>query len=119
MILDRARAIDNPERSPSEGQNVIGNPTFEDFVITSWILPTALVVDQQRLGRRSRFQHSMANTTDPTALNVHGTNPQFLIEKILREKIRDSPYWKEHCFALTAETILVLLAVSCLRGSRC
>ncbi|KAH8551607.1 PRP38 family-domain-containing protein [Umbelopsis sp. PMI_123] len=48
----------------------------------------------------------MANRTLTDATTVHGTNPQFLIEKILREKITDSLYWKEHCFALTAATVL-------------
>ena len=48
----------------------------------------------------------MANTTDPLAVVVHGTNPQFLVEKILREKIREAPFWKEHCFALNAETLV-------------
>ncbi|CAM0138484.1 Pre-mRNA-splicing factor 38A [Umbelopsis sp. WA50703] len=48
----------------------------------------------------------MANRTVTEASTVHGTNPQFLIEKILREKITDSLYWKEHCFALTAATVL-------------
>lgn len=37
---------------------------------------------------------------------VHGTNPTFLIEKVLRSRIYDSLYWKEHCFALSAETII-------------
>lgn len=37
---------------------------------------------------------------------VHGTNPQFLVEKILRQKIYNSLYWKEHCFGLTAETLV-------------
>lgn len=48
----------------------------------------------------------MANRTDPTAATVHGTNPQNLVEKILRLKIYDSTYWKEHCFGLTAETLV-------------
>lgn len=48
----------------------------------------------------------MANRTDPTALSVHGTNPQFLIEKIMRNRIYASLYWKEHCFGLTAETVV-------------
>jgi len=48
----------------------------------------------------------MANTTDSDARNVHGTDPQYLIEKILRLKIHDSRYWKEHCFALSAETMV-------------
>lgn len=48
----------------------------------------------------------MANKTDPTAGNVHGTDPQYLIEKILRTKIHEAPYWKEHCFGLTAESLV-------------
>lgn len=48
----------------------------------------------------------MANSTDPFAESVHGTNPQNLIEKITRLKIRNCTYWKEHCFGLTAETII-------------
>lgn len=48
----------------------------------------------------------MANTTDPSARNVHGTDPQYLIEKITRLKIRENLYWKEHCFALTAELLV-------------
>eukprot|EP01138_Halocafeteria_seosinensis_P007250 gb/GECG01007413.1/.p1 GENE.gb/GECG01007413.1/~~gb/GECG01007413.1/.p1 ORF type:complete len:400 (+),score=44.55 gb/GECG01007413.1/:1-1200(+) len=46
------------------------------------------------------------NTTDPLARSVHGTNPQNLVEKILRVRIHNSFYWKAHCFALTAETLL-------------
>jgi len=48
----------------------------------------------------------MANRTDPTAISVHGTNPQNLIEKILRNRIYSNNYWKEHCFGLTAETLV-------------
>ena len=48
----------------------------------------------------------MANRTDPLARSVHGTNPQNLVEKITRSKIYGSLYWKEQCFALTAETII-------------
>ncbi|KAI8822577.1 Pre-mRNA-splicing factor 38, partial [Fimicolochytrium jonesii] len=48
----------------------------------------------------------MANRTATEAKTIHGTNPQFLIEKILRTRIHDSLYWKEHCFALTAESII-------------
>ncbi|KAG5191607.1 PRP38 family-domain-containing protein, partial [Tribonema minus] len=48
----------------------------------------------------------MANTTDPFAISVHGTNPQYLVEKITRTKIYNSQYWKEHCFGLTAEGIV-------------
>lgn len=48
----------------------------------------------------------MANRTDPTAAAVHGLNPQFLIEQIVRNRIYSSTFWKEHCFSLTAETLL-------------
>lgn len=37
---------------------------------------------------------------------VHGTNPQYLVEKIIRSRIYDSKYWKEECFALTAELLV-------------
>lgn len=48
----------------------------------------------------------MANTTDPLAHSVHGTNPQNLVEKILRTRIYANQYWKEHCFGLNAETLI-------------
>ena len=43
----------------------------------------------------------MANKTDSTARLVHGTNPQFLIEQILRTKVYSSLFWKEELFAVT------------------
>jgi pre-mRNA-splicing factor 38A len=48
----------------------------------------------------------MANSTDPFAESVHGTNPQYLVEKITRLKIYNCDYWKEQCFGLTSETII-------------
>mmetsp|Transcript_25344 Transcript_25344/g.60290 ORF Transcript_25344/g.60290 Transcript_25344/m.60290 type:complete len:361 (-) Transcript_25344:72-1154(-) len=48
----------------------------------------------------------MANRTDPSAAAVHGTNPQNLVEKILRMKIYSQLYWKEHCFGLSAEGVV-------------
>lgn len=48
----------------------------------------------------------MANRTDPTAKSIHGTNPQNLVEKIVRSKIYQNTYWKEQCFGLTAETLV-------------
>jgi len=48
----------------------------------------------------------MANATDPFARTIHGTNPQNLIEKIVRLRVYASRYWKEHCFGLTAETLI-------------
>ncbi|KAG0224796.1 Pre-mRNA-splicing factor 38A [Actinomortierella wolfii] len=48
----------------------------------------------------------MDNKTVSDAIAVHGTNPQFLIEKILRTRIYESKYWKEQCFGLTESTIV-------------
>lgn len=48
----------------------------------------------------------MANRTDPSAKSIHGTNPQNLVEKIVRSKIYQNTYWKEQCFGLTAETLV-------------
>lgn len=48
----------------------------------------------------------MANRTHPQTRSVHGTNPQFLLGKILRLAINDSRYWQESCFGLTAETLI-------------
>ncbi|SNX87034.1 related to PRP38A - pre-mRNA-splicing factor [Melanopsichium pennsylvanicum] len=50
----------------------------------------------------------MANATIRNAISIHGTNPQHLIEKPVRHRIYESPFWKEHCFALSASTILPL-----------
>jgi len=47
-----------------------------------------------------------ANVTDTDAISLHGTNPQHLIEKILRSKIYNHAYWKEHCFGLTSESLV-------------
>ncbi|CAJ0929867.1 unnamed protein product, partial [Mesorhabditis belari] len=48
----------------------------------------------------------MANRTVKDASTVKGTNPQFLIEKIIRQRIYDSKFWKEECFALSAELLV-------------
>ncbi|XP_074310470.1 pre-mRNA-splicing factor 38-like [Silene latifolia] len=48
----------------------------------------------------------MANRTDPLAKNIRGTDPQNLIDKIIRSKVHEHTYWKEHCFGLTAETLV-------------
>lgn len=48
----------------------------------------------------------MANRTDILAQNVHGTDPQNLVEHLLRQRIQNSRYWKEHCFGLDAETLI-------------
>ncbi|VDN41310.1 unnamed protein product [Gongylonema pulchrum] len=48
----------------------------------------------------------MANRTVKDAVTVKGTNPQYLVEKIIRTRIYDSKYWKEECFALTGTMLL-------------
>mmetsp|Transcript_53857 Transcript_53857/g.96448 ORF Transcript_53857/g.96448 Transcript_53857/m.96448 type:complete len:388 (-) Transcript_53857:67-1230(-) len=48
----------------------------------------------------------MANRTDPHADTVHGTNPQFLVDRIIRVKIYNDAYWKEFCFGLTTESVI-------------
>jgi pre-mRNA-splicing factor 38A len=48
----------------------------------------------------------MSNVTDPSALSIHGVNPQHLIEKIMRNRIYSSIYWKEQCFGLTTASLV-------------
>ncbi|CDH60191.1 pre-mrna-splicing factor 38a [Lichtheimia corymbifera JMRC:FSU:9682] len=48
----------------------------------------------------------MANRTVSDAIAVHGKDPQHLVEKIIRERIYDSLYWKEHCFGLSSATLM-------------
>ena len=43
----------------------------------------------------------MANRTAKDAQTIKGTNPQFLVEKIIRLRVYDCKYWKEECFGLT------------------
>ena len=47
----------------------------------------------------------MANKTVKEAVVVHGTNPQYLIEKMIRTRIYESRYWKEDCFGLSAADV--------------
>ena len=48
----------------------------------------------------------MANRTVKDAQTIKGTNPQYLVEKIIRSRIYDCKYWKEECFALTSVLIV-------------
>ena len=54
----------------------------------------------------------MANRTLKDAKSIKGTNPQYLVEKIIRTRIYDSQYWKEECFALTGEQKRGILKVA-------
>ena len=47
----------------------------------------------------------MANRTVKDAVSIKGTNPQYLIEKIIRTRIYDARYWKEDCFGLTGRDL--------------
>jgi len=49
---------------------------------------------------------AMANRTDTQADTVHGTNPQYLVDRIIRNKIYNDAYWKEFCFGLTTESFI-------------
>jgi len=48
----------------------------------------------------------MANRTVKDAKTVHKTNPQYLVEKIIRTRIYESKYWKEECFGLNEELLV-------------
>ena len=50
----------------------------------------------------------MANRTVKDAHTIKGTNPQYLVEKIIRSRIYDCKYWKEECFALTGKMIQII-----------
>ena len=52
----------------------------------------------------------MANRTVKDARTVKGTNPQYLVEKIIRTRIYESKYWKEECFALSGVYIIAVNA---------
>ncbi|MEQ2185079.1 hypothetical protein GOODEAATRI_014591 [Goodea atripinnis] len=53
----------------------------------------------------------MANRTVKDANSIHGTNPQYLVEKIIRTRIYESKYWKEECFGLTGQYVRLLGAM--------
>eukprot|EP01062_Namystynia_karyoxenos_P028866 TRINITY_DN217_c0_g6_i1.p1 TRINITY_DN217_c0_g6~~TRINITY_DN217_c0_g6_i1.p1 ORF type:complete len:245 (+),score=49.52 TRINITY_DN217_c0_g6_i1:87-821(+) len=48
----------------------------------------------------------MANRTAPGAKTLHGVDPQNLVERIVRKRIYNCQYWKEHCFGINAEGVL-------------
>lgn len=52
----------------------------------------------------------MANTTDADAIRVHTTDPQFLIEKLSRERVYSSRFWREHCFGVSLADVASLAA---------
>lgn len=44
---------------------------------------------------------------------IHGKEAQFLVEKIVRERIFESIYWKEHCFSLDLYSLIQKTFHSC------
>ena len=49
---------------------------------------------------------------------IHGVNPAHLFEKAVRDRITDSYYWKEQCFALNAASLCDrAVALTCLGGT--
>ena len=52
---------------------------------------------------RDEPRRLMANRTAKDAKSIKGTNPQYLVEKIIRTRVYDSKFWKEDCFGLTCE----------------
>ena len=58
------------------------------------------------IGQGSLPAPPMSNKTISGAKALHGRDPQLLLEKITRERIYASRYWKEQCFGLNAETLI-------------
>ena len=57
------------------------------------------------VSRKLFFSVKMANRTVKDAHSIKGTNPQYLIEKIIRTRIYECRYWKEECFALSGKNL--------------
>ena len=57
----------------------------------------------------------MANRTVKDARTVKGTNPQYLVEKIIRTRIYESKYWKEECFALSGMYFISISFAGCIQ----
>lgn len=60
----------------------------------------------------------MANLTDPLIRSLQGTDPQNLMEYIVRQKIYDGRYWKEECFGLNSADVVDKAAqLKCIGGT--
>ena len=60
-----------------------------------------IMKERSVLAKSGSVNFKMANRTVTDAKSVKGTNPQYLVEKIVRTRIYESKYWKEQCFALS------------------
>ncbi len=65
---------------------------------------TQIVDDQLSTG--VLYYAPMSNKTISGAKALHGRDPQLLLEKITRERIYSSRFWKEQCFGVNAETLV-------------
>ncbi len=77
---------------------------FDDVIITFLSVFRCFWTEGRRERERS-CRKRMANKTEPLALSIHGTNPQNLVEKIVRNRIYNCMYWKEKCFGLNGECV--------------
>lgn len=68
-----------------------------------------IIKEYRRRRLECSFTSKMANRTVSDAKTVKGTNPQYLVEKIIRSRIYESKYWKEQCFALSGMFFSVLV----------
>jgi pre-mRNA-splicing factor 38A len=50
----------------------------------------------------------MANQTARDAIKVRGSDPQLFIEKLTRERIYQSRYWRENCYGVTIADVASL-----------
>ncbi|KAG2209524.1 Pre-mRNA-splicing factor 38 [Mucor mucedo] len=50
------------------------------------------------------MERNNVNVND--GVSIHGRHPLHLVEKIIRERIQSSLYWKEKCYGLSAATLM-------------
>ena len=91
----------------STATNAVGDRHVRDtfFKFSVLHVPAAAwqSLESPRISREEPKMGGGANMTDPSAATIHGTNPQFLVHNILRQRIYESAWWKEHCFALSGD----------------
>ena len=53
-----------------------------------------------------------------TGATIHDTNPAHLLEKVIRDRITDSYYWKEQCFGINEATLCDrAIELNCIGGT--
>ena len=53
----------------------------------------------------------MANRTDAKAIQVHGSNPQGLVDQIVRNRIYSCLYWKEKLAGVNGKDFVAFFAL--------